>query len=114
MTTTIIVIAIVVVLVIAYQLTKNNYNKRMILINRGMEDIKDKDYAIVEVNPSLFLGTLKTEGYETYASPVSLAFLLDGEEILVMPTTKNNSLAITFSKLDDMSESKLEVLIEDN
>ncbi len=114
MTTTIIIIAIVVVLVIAYQLTKNNYSKRMILINRGMEDIKDKDYAIVEVNPSLFLGTLKTEGYETYVSPVSQAFLLDGEEILVMLTTKNNSLAIVFSKMEDISESELETLISNN
>ncbi len=114
MTTTIIIIAIVVILVIAYQFTKNNYINRMALINKSIEEIKDKDYAIVEIKPSLYLGTLQTEGYEIYLSPISQAFLLDGEEILVIATTKNNSLAIIFSKFGDMSESELEALVENN
>ena len=114
MSTTIIIIAIVIVLVIVYQLIKNNYKKRMVIINNGMEEIKSKGYALLEIKPALYLGTLQTEEYETYVSPVSQAFLLDGDEILVMPTTKNNTLVIALSKMEDISESVIEALINDN
>ena len=114
MSTVIIIIGIIVFVTVVYKIISNNYKTRMSLINRGMEDLRTKDYAIIEIKPSLYLGTLKTEGYETYVSPVSQAFLLDSQEVLVMPTAKNHSFAIVLSKMDDISESKLETLIGDN
>ena len=114
MSTVIIIIAIVILAIVAYKIVSNNYRTRLSLINRGMEDIRNMGYAIIEITPSLYLGTLKTEEYETYISPVSQAFLLDGQEILVMPTAKSHSLAITLSKMDDIGESKLEAFIDNN
>ncbi len=114
MNTIIIIAAIVIVLVIVYKLISNNYTKRMSLINKGLSDIKLNGYAIVEVDPALFVTTLQQEEYETYMSPMSLGFILEGNEVLVMPTVKKNSLAILVSTMGDMDESKLEALVEDN
>ena len=112
--TAIVIISIVVALLIIYKLISNNYSKRMALITKGQIDIGLNGYAIMEVSPTLLLGTLKTEGYQTYVSPVSLGFLHLGKEILVMSTSKNNSLAIEVSKMGDMSDSELESLISNN
>ena len=114
MTTTIIVISIIIALVIIYKLISNNYTKRMSLINKGLLDIKLNGYAIVEVDPALFVSTLKQEEYETYMGPMSLGFILEGNEVLVMPTVKKNSLAILAATMGDMDERKLELLVEDN
>ena len=114
MTTTIIIVSIATVLLIMYKLISNNYSKRMSLISDALRDIKNNKYAILKVDPALFITTLKGEGYETYMSPVSLGFILEGNEVLVMKTVKKNSLAIVVSKMGDMSESELESLISNN
>lgn len=114
MTTAIIVGIITVFVIVLYKMIDNNYKKRMSLILDTLQDIKNNGYAIAEVDPALFVTTLKEEGYETYMSPVSLGFILEGDEVLVMRTVKKNSLAIVVSKMEDMRESKLEALINDN
>ena len=107
-------ISIIIVLIIIYKIIGNNYKKRLSAINLGIDDLKKNSYALVQIKPALFIGTLKTENYETYVSPMALGFLLDGEEILVMSTTKENSLIVIADKLDEIDENKLEELISQN
>jgi hypothetical protein len=68
----------------------------------------------VHIKPALFIGTLKSENYETYVSPMALGFMLDDKEILVMSTTKENSLIVIADKLDEIDENKLDELISQN
>ena len=115
MSTTIIIIILVVLAIISvYKLIANNYIKRMELINKSMEDITNNGFAIIKITSSSYIGTLKTEGYETYVSPTALGFRLNNEEILVMSTMKKNTLAVNFFNLEALSEDELEKLIENN
>lgn len=113
---TIIIIIIILLSVVVYKMITNNYNKRIALINKGMENIRTKEYTIIEINPSLYLSILKTEGYEIYSSRLSpsLAFFLNGQKIIVLPTAKNHSLAISFSKIGEMNVEILMELVSNN
>jgi len=114
LTNTFIIITIILLPIVVYKIIADNYNKRIPLINEGMKNIRTMDYAIIEIDPSLYLSTLKTEGYEIYSSPLSLSFFLNGQKIIVIPTAKNHSLAISFSQMGDMREEKLMELITNN
>jgi len=107
-------IVVIILLAIIYKLIGNNYKKRLFLINQGMKDLRTNEYAIVNIKPNLFIGTLKTENYETYISPISLGFILDNKEVFVMPTMKQKSLIIMITKMGEMDEKRLEELISKN
>ena len=115
MSTIIIIIFAVIAIVIVYKLIANNYIKRMELINQSMEDITSNGFAIIKITSTLYMGTLKTEEYETYVSPNALGFILNNEEILIMSTMKKNTLAINFSSPKiTFSDDELEELIKNN
>jgi len=107
-------IGVIIVIIIIYKLIENNYKNRLDLINQGMEKLRTNGYTIVDIKSDLYIGTLKTENYETYVSPMSLGFILDNNEILVMPTVHKKSLIIEVSKMDEIDEEKLEELISKN
>ncbi len=79
-----------------------------------MEDITNNGFAIINITASSYIGTLKTEEYETYIRPNALGFILNNEEILVMSTMKKNTLAINFSNSEILNDSELEDLIKNN
>jgi hypothetical protein len=108
------VISIIIILIIIYKIIENNYQKRLSAINLGIDNLRKNDYALVHIKPALFIGTLKSENYETYVSPMALGFMLDDKEILVMSTTKENSLIVIADKLDEIDENKLDELISQN
>jgi len=107
-------IIVTIILIIIYKIIGNNYKKRINIMNIGLNSLRENGYAILAIKPTLLVGTLKTENYKTNISTVSLAFMLDGHETIIMSTANENSLILSLDRTNEISDDRLMELVSEN